>query len=591
MADHEPKRGADASGARRPAGLPDVSATQILSAAERRRRARRGATETGIRFAGRARRSGPSISLKFALAVSVTIAGFMFLFGIVVLRNVRNALNEEIDAAGILAARALAIHELFVWNEFHRAFAGTPFAQYEEEIAAGERRVPRSELTDEQLRQIEQRREYNRSLLSKFLEADERVLDVVISTPDRSRMIRVASGRPKLDFEGKRVYSRAGVDVEYGTYTPPDGRSLRARSYVAPILGPNGEVQGRAAVVLSESSIQEELARVRGQILVLALVFVGLGVGVSFYVGNRITSPILALTEDVEIIAEGDLEHRPRVHTTDEIGVLAKTIEAMAVSLREAQERQVEHERQKHQLRIALEIQKNLFPQRLPSVETCDLEAFYLPGPEIGGDYYDVFTLPDGRLALMVASASGRGIPAMMVTVMARSFTAAVAERERSGPDILRSVNRLLSPDLRRGMYVTALLCIFDPKTGQLEISNAGHQPLVFYRAETKSVEAVHADGIALGFDKGPVFDRSLRPRTETVRAGDRIVLTTPGVYAVKNHEGRELGEENFYRLVARYAEKPSSAFVRLVAETIQKYAEAGEIESDITFVTLKRLV
>ena len=572
-------------------GRDKITATQILSAAQVRAAKAGGgrAGDSSVIMPQRIRRSGLSISVKLSFAISAAIAVFMALFGMVVLNNVKKSLNDEIDAAGILAARALAVHELFVWNEFHGAFEGTDHGGWQRQIARGERKIPKGSITAEDKKRSEEIRAFNRGVLEKLLEQDERILDAVIFNPDRTSIIRVASGRTPLDFAGSRQYARAGVDVEYGTFKTPAGESLAARSFVAPIRSRFGDIEGKAAVVLSESSIQGQLADVRMKIVVLALVFIGLGVGVSFIMGSQITSPISQLTRDVEVIAKGHLDHRPRVTTKDEIGVLAKTIDGMGRSLEDAQGRQFEHEKAKHQLSIALEIQSNLFPEKLPSLETCEVEAHYHPGPEVGGDYYDSFLLPDGRLAVMVAAASGSGIPAAMVTTMARSFTAAVAEREASGPDILKSVNRLLSPDLRRGMYVTAVLVIVDPKTGQVEISNAGHNALAWYRAEEKTVEPVHADGIALGFDKGPVFDRSLHPKALELAAGDRIVLCTPGVFTVKNHEGKELGEENFYRLVAREAGKDSSAFVKLVSATLEKFAEGGYLETDITFVTLRR--
>jgi len=576
-----------------PSGRDKISATQILSAAQVRAHKAGGgrAGDSSVIMPQRIRRTGLSISVKFAFAISGAIAVFMALFGVVVLNNVKGSLNDEIDAAGIQSARALAVHDLFTWDEFNGAFSGTTYARYEREIARGEKKIPSGALTDAEKKTAQEIREYNRALLNRLLDDDERILDAVIFNIDRTRIIRVASGRPQLDFSGSREYTKSGVDVEYGTFKTPNGESLSARSFVAPIRSRFGDVQGKATVVLSEASIQEKLAAVRMQVLVLALVFIALGVGVSFIMGTQITSPISQLTRDVEVIAKGHLDHRPRVMTKDEIGVLAKTIDGMGRSLESAQGQQFEHEKAKHQLSIALEIQSNLFPEKLPSLETCEVEAHYHPGPEVGGDYYDAFLLPDGRLAVMVAAASGSGIPAAMVTTMARSFTAAVSEHYSTGPEILKAVNRLLSPDLRRGMYVTAVLCIVDPKTGQVEISNAGHNALAWYRAEEKTVEPVHADGIALGFDKGPVFDRSLHPKAVELAAGDRIVLCTPGVFSVKNHEGTELGEKNYYRLVAREGGKNSAAFVNLVANSVEKYAEAGSIESDITFVTVKRLV
>lgn len=569
-----------------------ISATQILSAAEARaaKGRRPGDSSVILQPVDRIHRNGLGVSVKLALAISAAIAAFMVLFGLVLYKNTEAALNDEIDAAGVQAARVLAAPDFGVWNTFYRAYAGTEFGGIEDEIGRGERTIPSGALSDLALKASQARAEYNKVKLQKLLVRDGRILDALISSPDRKRIVRNASGRPKLDFEGREVGNDGGVAIEYGDYAPPGGEKHKARSYVAPITGVDGRVEGMATVVMSEDSIQKQLGAVSTKILVLALIFVGLGIVVAFWMGTRITSPITALTKDVEQIAKGHLEHRPRVQTKDEIGVLARTIDVMARSLQAAQDEKLEHEKQKHQLAIALEIQSNLFPKTLPKVEGYEVEAHYLPGPEVGGDYYDVFELPDGRLFMMVASASGSGIPAAMLTTMARSFVSALADREATVHGIFKAVNRLLSPDLRRGMYVTALACVLEPKTGKLVVANAGHNPLIRYSGASKGVQPVHSDGIALGFDKGPVFERTLRELEIQLEPGDRIVLCTPGVFGIQNHEGAELGEENFFRLIAREGGKPSQAFVNLVAHALEQFTEGGAIQSDITYLTLKRL-
>lgn len=564
-----------------------VTATQILSAEGRGQRP--GDSSMILKDGERIRRAGLGVSVKLALAVSTAIAIFMGLFGMVLYNNLKGSLNQEIDAAGMMTARALTTPDIDIWNEFHLAYSGTGYARFEKEIASGEKKIPPGVLTEDEVRTANEIREYNRKRLGKLIGGDERILDVLISNPDRTRIIRLASNRKQLDFSGTSQGTRNGVSIEYGTYTPPDGTPLRARSFIAPIMNRFGVEEGKVTVVLSEEFIQRQLKDVRAKVIMLALIFIALGVVVAILMGTTITSPLTSLTRDVEIIAKGNLDHHPRVHTKDEIGVLSRTIERMARGLKEAQEAEVGHQRQKHQLSVALEIQSSLFPEKLPQIEGYQMAAHYRPGPEVGGDYYDVFTLPDGRLFLMVASASGKGIPAAMLTTMARSFTTAVAEREQNTADIFKMVNRLLSPDLRQGMYVTAVACILDPATGRLIVANAGHNPVIHFVAAKKGVKPLHSDGIALGFDRGPVFDRSLKELEVQMEPGDRIVLCTPGVFGITNREGAELGEANFYRLIAREGAKESSAFVNLIAHTLEKYVEGGSIDSDITFVTVSR--
>jgi serine phosphatase RsbU (regulator of sigma subunit) len=571
-----------------------ISATQILSAAEARAIKRTSGKKPGdssvILSDERIRRTGLGVSVKFALAISTALAAFMLLFGVVVSGDLRDSLNEEIDAAGVSTARSLALADYFTWNVYHGAYAGTDYAKWEESISKGERKIPEGALTKPEIDRAEKRVGVNRKRLERILTSDERILNALIYSADRSKFSLQAGGDAQLNFTGQQQPDRDGVKVEYGIFQNKAGREYRARQYSAPIVDDDGKtIEGWATIILSEESIQQKISAVQTHLAVLALVFILLGVGVAFWMGGRITKPITDLTHDVEIIAKGNLDHHPKIVGRDEIGVLARTVDRMTKSLHEAQNNELEHAKQKHQLQVALEIQANLFPKNLPALPGYDVSSHYQAGPEVGGDYYDVIVLPDGRWLMMVASASGKGIPAAMLTTMARSFITALAEREKSPSDLLRVVNRLLSPDLRRGMYVTALMCLLDPRTGKLVVANAGHNPLILFSGAEKKVKPIHSDGIALGFDKGPIFDRSLREIEIELKVGDRIVLCTKGLFTIRSHEEQELGEGRFFQLVEREGAKDSGAFVKLVSHTLEKYAEGGWMETDVTFVTLQR--
>ncbi len=572
-----------------------TSATQILSAAEARaaRRSGKRQGDSSVMFTDdRIRRQGLGVSLKFALAISGVIAVFMLLFISIVSSDMQDAMNEEIDIAGVNAARALALPDYITWSPYHRAYGGTDLARFEEEYMKGESKPAESKLGKAEQETAQKRIAANKKRLERILsknQSESLILNALIYNADRTKYQLQAGSEQLLEFVGTTQPERDGVKVEYGRFRKIGGDENRARQYSAPIENENGIIDGWATVILSEQSIEKKISELRTHLAALALGFILLGIGVAFFMGNMITKPIIDLTRDVEIIAKGDLEHHPKVTTRDEIGVLGRTIERMAKSLHEAQGHQIEHAKQKHQLQVALEIQANLFPKNLPAIPGYDVASHYQAGPEVGGDYYDVIVLPDGRWLMMVASASGKGIPAAMLTTMARSFITALAEREKSPQELLKVVNRLLSPDLRRGMYVTALLCLLDPRTGKLTVANAGHNPLIVFSGESRKAKSIHSDGIALGFDKGPVFERTLREVELELKAGDRIVLCTPGLFGIKDSGGNELGEQRFYQLVEREGAKDSGAFVKLVAHTLERFADNGWMETDVTFVTLQR--
>jgi serine phosphatase RsbU (regulator of sigma subunit) len=176
-----------------------------------------------------------------------------------------------------------------------------------------------------------------------------------------------------------------------------------------------------------------------------------------------------------------------------------------------------------------------------------------------------------------------------MVMVMARSLIASVAERETMPDVVLRAVNRLLSPDLRRGLYVTVLMARLDPATGALTLVNAGHTPLLLCRASTGEVELVHSDGIALGFDRGPVFERTLKAREITLEPGDRVVFCTSRVFSLRNRKGQELTDRSFRALVHSEFAKGNPSLLGRVTATLEKFREGAPADSEVTLLSLSR--
>ena len=153
---------------------------------------------------------------------------------------------------------------------------------------------------------------------------------------------------------------------------------------------------------------------------------------------------------------------------------------------------------------------------------------------------------------------------------------------------ILREANALLSGDLRRGMYVTVLLAVLDPQAATLTLANAGHAPLLLCRQG--KLAPVHSEGIALGFDKGPVFDSTLKAVRLPLHPGDRVVLYTPGVTRVQGADGQPLGEERFVALVRREAAHPPQAFVARMAALVRKFRGEAPQNEGVTLLVLGRL-
>lgn len=228
--------------------------------------------------------------------------------------------------------------------------------------------------------------------------------------------------------------------------------------------------------------------------------------------------------------------------------------------------------------------------KEIPQISGYNIAARYFPCFEVGGDYYDILQLDDDHIGIVVADVSGKGVPGAMVMTMARSLIRMESERNLSAADTLKKVNRILARDLRRGMFVTALYYILDTKTGMIKISSAGHNPLVIWRGDQQRYELVNPNGIALGFDRGPVFDRTIKEEDIQLNHGDLIVSFTDGITETMNESDKEFGGEQFYNLIGSVRNQESTQIIDSVIKTLEEYKGTAPQHDDITIVCVKRL-
>ncbi|HUR39154.1 MAG TPA: SpoIIE family protein phosphatase [Planctomycetota bacterium] len=345
-------------------------------------------------------------------------------------------------------------------------------------------------------------------------------------------------------------------------------------------------------VILSLARINEARGALKSSILLPVLVSMLAGIGIAVWIGTLITNPIKHLMADMNQVSNGDLDHKTVAHSKDEVGLLAQTFGRMTVALRAAHDQEIESKALEHDLAIASEIQSNLVPKRMLKVPGYDISAYYRPSKEVGGDYYDFIEIDAEHEGFIVADVSGKGVPGSLVMTMARAFIRMEAERSRntSPADTLMKANRMLAQDIKKGMFVTALYCILNKRTNELRVASAGHNPLVVWRAATNQVQLVNPNGIALGFDKGPVFERTVKDEVIVLGHGDRIVAFTDGTVEAMNAKNQEFGDERFYTLIRDLAPRDSNQMLNLLVKELDEHKGHAPQSDDITIVTLRFL-
>jgi sigma-B regulation protein RsbU (phosphoserine phosphatase) len=193
------------------------------------------------------------------------------------------------------------------------------------------------------------------------------------------------------------------------------------------------------------------------------------------------------------------------------------------------------------ELRVVADIQRSLLPTRLPDIPTLDLAAHYQTSMRAGGDYYDFFSLPEGKWGLLVADVSGHGTPAAVIMAVTHSIAHMLTDPPMPPSKLLDFVNRHLAARYTggSGTFVTAFYGIYDPAARTISYASAGHPPPRVNRCgRMRSLEG--ASSLPLGIDA----DEQYHDRTERLDRGDCLIVYTDGITEAKNPQGEFFGEQ-----------------------------------------------
>ena len=305
---------------------------------------------------------------------------------------------------------------------------------------------------------------------------------------------------------------------------------------------------------------------------------------------ERITKPILTLTDGVREISAGHLEHKIDVKTGDEIELLAEGFNKMTGELSTYMENMArtaaEKEHIKTELDLARNIQEGMLPKDFPRQQEFSLSAAMHPAKDVGGDFYDFYFLDEEHLAVTVADVSGKGIPAALFMVIAKTLlkdSTVGAKNPEKLSEAVAQANDALIDSNQAGMFVTAFCGILDIKTGVFRYANAGHNPPLLRHGSDFSF-IPKAKSLVLGVMEGEAYP------TETISLapGDAIFLYTDGVTEAMNENG-EMFREN--RLQATLESTPPTAdaatLASAVQEALQAYVGDAEQSDDITTLAL----
>lgn len=337
---------------------------------------------------------------------------------------------------------------------------------------------------------------------------------------------------------------------------------------------------------------------------------------------RTITASVADLYEATQKIDRGELNHRIGVQRTDQLAELSRSFNTMTGSLQRLLEEQKEKERLQNELSIAQEVQANLFPQRITSLERLELHGICRPARSVSGDYYDFLVFHEEAhngtprretgLGLAIGDISGKGISAalLMATlhsavrayrfaseelVYSHAIVAGLVEgRNGNGKDcdelfqspgrILSLLNRHLYRSTQPEKYATLFLAHYNADTSALTYSNAGQlPPLVLGR--DGAIRRLDRGGTVVGLFDGVHYDED----TVQMSSGDILVAYSDGVTEPENDFG-EFGEERLMEVVSRYRDQPLHVISSQVMQALDAWIGAEEQPDDITLVLARQV-
>jgi serine phosphatase RsbU (regulator of sigma subunit)/putative methionine-R-sulfoxide reductase with GAF domain len=249
------------------------------------------------------------------------------------------------------------------------------------------------------------------------------------------------------------------------------------------------------------------------------------------------------------------------------------------------QKEMVVRERLETEVQLARQIQKTFLPERLPQLPGWEFAARWKTARQVGGDFYDVFELPNNQLGLFIADVSDKGVPAALFMALTRTLVHAAVIESISPAEALKRVNDLLVPDTKQGMFVTAVYAVLDVTTNELTYVNAGHNPPLLVRSDGAQ-EYLTRTGVALGAAENMEYEQ----RSLQLEKDDSLLFYTDGLTESYNIDGEFYGEE---RLEAALKENHCSSandLIDLVEKSLIEFVQDMPPADDLTMLVLRKV-
>ncbi|MBP5162241.1 MAG: SpoIIE family protein phosphatase [Spirochaetales bacterium] len=400
-------------------------------------------------------------------------------------------------------------------------------------------------------------------------------------------------------LNGREDYAVVDLDGEsyymVGRKMASIGWAVISAVDVASVEQPSKDMQASLAEI-SEYTINEisSILRTFGILgISIILVISAVGLAISLTVSGKVVNPLKKMTNKIKTLKGDSFDFlmEDSYLTNDEIEILARAFEDLSSKTKKYISQitaiTAEKERIGAELNVATQIQADMLPSIFPPYPQkteIDLYATMTPAKEVGGDFYDFFLTDANHLALVMADVSGKGVPAALFMVIAKTLLKNRAVMGGTPAEILEDVNNHLCDGNKTQFFVTAWMAIIDLRTGEGIAANAGHEHPALRRAGKKYELVRYKHSPVLGMMEGIIFQE----HEFKLNPGDSLFVYTDGVPEATDSKNRLFGEERMVDALNVDPDALPSEVIRNVRSGIDGFVAGAEQFDDITMLCFK---
>jgi sigma-B regulation protein RsbU (phosphoserine phosphatase) len=373
----------------------------------------------------------------------------------------------------------------------------------------------------------------------------------------------------------------------------PDCGAIIATTYSVSELW--GRISKAQSVSLGGYALAQLFVGALAIVAFLFLIIQGVALLMGLALARSITSSIHELFMGTERVQQGDFGHRIEVTTKDQLGELAVSFNQMTGSIEGLLQTAAEKKRLDEELRIARQIQMSLLPRGPLDQPGLAITALCVPAREVGGDYYDFFHLPDGRLGVLIADVAGKGTSAALYMAELKGLVLGLSQTQMSPRDMLIEVNRIISDNLDSRSFITMTYGVIDHRAGTMTYCRAGHTPLIFLPGAASPLPGVAQvltpSGMVVGLripGAAEKFAALLEEHTIDLSVGDVVVFYTDGISEAMNPVNDLFGDSRLGRLIEEHGHLTSGELRERILREIEAFVAGADQHDDMTMILLK---